>query len=66
VRAVLARQGDSDRASLLSQLNQRRERLIALEAIRADNFLATPQQTLAEIEQLQIEISGLRKRVGSG
>lgn len=60
LRAVFARQEEHDTNSLVSQLNARRGRLIALEAIRAESFLAVTPPVLAEIEQLQVEIGQLR------
>jgi hypothetical protein len=60
MRTVFARAQDQDRASLVTQLNARRARLIELEAVRARDFLAVSAPVLDEIEQLQIEIGELR------
>ncbi len=60
LRTVLARQQDHDTASLVAQLNARRARLIELETVRAREFLDVAPQVLDEIEQLQVEVVGLR------
>ncbi len=48
---------------LASQLNDRRARLVELEAVRARDFLAVPPQVLAEIEQIQSGIVQLRRNL---
>ncbi len=60
LRTVFARQQNQDAASLVTQLNARRARLVELEAVRASEFLAVAPQVLDEIEQLQVEIGELR------
>jgi hypothetical protein len=60
LRTVFARQQNQDTASLVTQLNARRARLVELEAVRASEFLAVSPQVLDEIEQLQVEIGELR------
>ncbi len=60
MHAAFARQGKQDRASLVTQLNARRARLVELEAVRAREFAAVTAEVLEEIEQLETEIRELR------
>jgi hypothetical protein len=55
------RQQPRDRASQVRRLNERRGRLVELEATRARDFLGVSPQVLEEIEQLENEIGTLRR-----
>jgi hypothetical protein len=63
MQRAYTRQQPRDRASLVRQLNERRGRLVELEAARARDFLAVSPQALEEIEQLEGEIGKLRRMV---
>jgi len=60
MRTALARQSSESTASLVTQLNARRARLIELEGVRAREFLAASPETLEEMAELQAEITELR------
>jgi hypothetical protein len=60
MRAALARQSNESTASLVTQLNARRARLVELEAVRAREFLSVSPEVLDEMAQLQTEIAELR------
>jgi len=60
MRVAFARQGDESTASLVTQLNARRARLVELEAVRAREFMAVSPEILDEMAQLQVEIAALR------
>jgi DNA-binding Lrp family transcriptional regulator len=60
MRVAFARQSDESTASLVTQLNARRARLVELEAVRAREFTAVSSETLEEMAQLQTEIAELR------
>jgi hypothetical protein len=60
MRAAFARQSNESTASLVTQLNARRARLIELEGVRAREFTAVSPETLEEMAQLQAEIVALR------
>lgn len=61
MRAIFARQEAQDTGSLVAQLNARRARLVELETIRARELLSVTPQVLDEIEQLQTEVTELRR-----
>jgi len=60
VRTAFARQSNESTASLVTQLNARRARLIELEGVRAHDFLAVSPDVLEEMAQLEAEIAELR------
>ncbi len=60
MRAAFARQSNESTASLVTQLNARRARLIELEGVRAREFTDVSPETLEEMAQLQAEIVALR------
>lgn len=60
MRAVFARQREGEASALALQLNLRRDRLVELEIVRAQELLATPLHALSEIAQLETEIRDLR------
>jgi hypothetical protein len=60
MRAAFARQSNESTASLVTQLNARRARLIELEGVRAREFTGVSPETLEEMAQLQTEIVALR------
>jgi hypothetical protein len=66
VRQTLTRQQIEEAEALADRLNDRRARLVALEAIRARKLLKTPAQTLAEIAQVQDEIREIRRALERG
>ena len=60
MRTALARQSSESTASLVTQLNARRARLVELEGVRAREFLAVAPETLEEMAELQAEITEFR------
>jgi hypothetical protein len=64
VRLTLSRQQEEKHDFLLGQLNNRRARLLQLEAIRARKLLKTPNATLVEMAQVESEIRRLRRLLG--
>jgi len=61
MRTVFARQREHDTSSLVLQLNLRRARLVELEGVRAQELLGASPSVLAEIRQLEQEITNLRE-----
>jgi len=61
MRTVFARQREHDTSSLVLQLNLRRARLVELEGVRAQELLGASPSVLAEIRQLELEITNLRE-----
>jgi hypothetical protein len=59
--AAVVRQSGESTATLVTQLNARRARLVELEAVRAHEFLAVSSETLEEMAQLRVEITALRR-----
>jgi len=61
VRLTLSRQQEEECGFLLVRLNNRRARLLQLEAIRARKLLKAPNATLVEMAQVESEIRQLRR-----
>jgi hypothetical protein len=59
--AALSRQQLQGADFLISRLNERRDRLVELEAVRAQDLLSVSPQVLTEIERIQHEIRQLRR-----
>jgi hypothetical protein len=64
VQQTQTRQQAEAAGALAARLNDRRARLVALEAIRARKLLKTPSETLSEIGQLEGEIREIRRALG--
>jgi DNA-binding Lrp family transcriptional regulator len=60
MRVAFLRQSNESTASLVTQLNARRARLVELEAVRAREFTAVSPEVLEEMAQLQAEIVAQR------
>jgi hypothetical protein len=66
MQRAYTRQQPRDRASMIAQLNERRGRLVELEAVRARDFLAVSPQVLEEIEHIEGDIRKLRRALKEG
>jgi hypothetical protein len=60
---VLNRQRHQEQQFLSQRLNAKRDRLVDLEAVRAEQLLEAPPEVLAEISQLQADINHLNRLV---
>ena len=61
VHRTLSRQQEEEHGFLITRLNNRRARLLQLEAMRARKLLKTPNATLVEMAQIEGEIRQLRR-----
>lgn len=61
LRKALTRQQAQEKRFLLARLNDKRDRLVQLEAVRAEQLLDVSPAVLDEIAQLQNEISHIRR-----